>query len=393
MKPNPGGHLALEEIIGRDELISEMWEILEGRSIYMNDLRRIGKSKIMEKMHGELPTGWRSAMGDLEGIKSREELARWFYKNSFSHLSLDKKSWKKVGEIMSALGGSEIGGVLKLPDGKKFPWKEIVERTFADLNESCEKDGEKFVFFLDEIPYMLEEVYKIEGASAAIEIIDVIRGLAAHYNNIRFVLTGSVGLHHIISILKKAGYNGPALNNFSRITPGPLSNEYAQKLVKELIKGRGLKISEPIDDIARELAQMTGGVAFYIHRLIDRTDRQIEYSINDFNDLIEDELTDADEDWDLQHYYTRIGTTYYTGGGEKELALAILDSLILSGKELSLKHLFEMVKKRGVDIDEEEARGTLKLLHKDHYINKSRTGEYSFRMELVARWWKLERDL
>ena len=45
--PNPGGQLAPEQILGRDPLIAQMWSILEGRSIYMNDLRRIGKTQIM----------------------------------------------------------------------------------------------------------------------------------------------------------------------------------------------------------------------------------------------------------------------------------------------------------------------------------------------------------
>jgi hypothetical protein len=40
MRPNPGGQLAPGNIVGRDKLIAQMWTILRGRSIYMNDLRR-----------------------------------------------------------------------------------------------------------------------------------------------------------------------------------------------------------------------------------------------------------------------------------------------------------------------------------------------------------------
>lgn len=40
MKPNPGGQLSPEQIVGRDALIADMWGILQGRSIYMNDRRR-----------------------------------------------------------------------------------------------------------------------------------------------------------------------------------------------------------------------------------------------------------------------------------------------------------------------------------------------------------------
>ena len=57
MKPNPGGQLATENIVGRDDLIADMWEILEGRSIYMNDLRRVGKTMILRKMEANPPPG------------------------------------------------------------------------------------------------------------------------------------------------------------------------------------------------------------------------------------------------------------------------------------------------------------------------------------------------
>ena len=67
MKPNPGGQLAAENIVGRDELIADMWSILEGRSIYMNDLRRVGKTMILDKMKAKPPRGWLAIKRDLGG--------------------------------------------------------------------------------------------------------------------------------------------------------------------------------------------------------------------------------------------------------------------------------------------------------------------------------------
>jgi hypothetical protein len=47
IRTNPGGQLDPSEILGRDELIQRIWNVLEGRCVYMNDLRRIGKTQIM----------------------------------------------------------------------------------------------------------------------------------------------------------------------------------------------------------------------------------------------------------------------------------------------------------------------------------------------------------
>ena len=75
MKPNPGGQLAAENIVGRDGLIADMWAILEGRSIYMNDLRRVGKTMILNKMVAEPPSGWLPVKRELGGCHTAAEFA------------------------------------------------------------------------------------------------------------------------------------------------------------------------------------------------------------------------------------------------------------------------------------------------------------------------------
>jgi hypothetical protein len=65
MKPNPGGQLDAKDIIGRDDLVRGMWEVLEGRSIYMNDLRRIGKTQILNRMEALVPQGDREKLLEL----------------------------------------------------------------------------------------------------------------------------------------------------------------------------------------------------------------------------------------------------------------------------------------------------------------------------------------
>ena len=42
-----------------------MWSILEGRSIYMNDLRRVGKTMILDKMKAKPPRGSDSTISGI----------------------------------------------------------------------------------------------------------------------------------------------------------------------------------------------------------------------------------------------------------------------------------------------------------------------------------------
>ena len=87
MIPNPGGQLAPDHIVGREELIHRMWAILNGRGIYMNDLRRVGKTMILEKMAAKPPAGWLTIKRDLGGCHTAVEFATQAYRDAESALS------------------------------------------------------------------------------------------------------------------------------------------------------------------------------------------------------------------------------------------------------------------------------------------------------------------
>jgi hypothetical protein len=107
-------------------LIAEMWNILEGRSIYMNDLRRIGKTQIMVKMHAFPPSGWLVVKQDLGGTHSAAEFASAACRMSANVLGGKKQVLRVMQSILKEAKGIEIGGFLKLPDGAPAPWKEVL---------------------------------------------------------------------------------------------------------------------------------------------------------------------------------------------------------------------------------------------------------------------------
>jgi hypothetical protein len=43
------------------------------------------------------------------------------------------------------------------------------------------------------------------------EMLDLLRSLSQTHQRVRFVLTGSVGLHHVLSALRAKGYAGSPL--------------------------------------------------------------------------------------------------------------------------------------------------------------------------------------
>ena len=243
MKPNPGGQLDASEIIGRDQLITKMWEVLSGRNIYMNDLRRIGKTMILSKMQSAPPKGWRVSKRDFEGLRSADEFATQVFRDALNLQSREKRIFKRMTALLGNVDEFEVPGILKIKLSDRTvasPWKEVLTRTLADLHDAYGSGNERVVFLWDEIPLMIENILVEEGASQAMEVLDTLRSLSQDYPSIRFVLTGSVGIHHILKRLRQDGYNNSPLITFERIAPGPLAESDAVCLAEALIIGAGL---------------------------------------------------------------------------------------------------------------------------------------------------------
>ena len=389
MKSNPGGQLSPHQIIGRDALIAEMWSILEGRSIYMNDLRRIGKTQIMVKMHAQPAAGWTTVKCDLGGLHTAAEFATQAYRMSHEVLGKQQKALRRMEELIQKAKGSEIAGLVKLPDGTPAPWKEVLRRTFADIGEAMTALGSthRMVFFWDEVPFLLDNIAKREGPAVAMEVLDVLRSLGQDHDRIRLLLTGSIGLHHILSELKQHGYNNSPLNRMELVQPGPLAEADAITLAADLLQGDGIKCDDRAE-CARFIADSVGCVSFYVHKLISRLPRQSAVTPQSIQTVLHREITSDNNDWDLKHYRERL-TPYY--GKDEPVALEVLDSLAVTDTMP-----FQAIRREVaacMKVDDERLRSLLGLLCRDHYLVRTEDNHYRFYLGLIRRWWRLSRSL
>jgi hypothetical protein len=392
MKPNPGGQLDPSSIVGRDDLICKMWGILEGRSIYMNDLRRVGKTMILNKMHSAPPSHWLAIKRDLGGCHTAAEFATQAFRDSEDLLRLHTRVLRRMSNLLGKLKGTEIAGILKLPDGTAAPWKDVLSRTFSDLQDEMMATDEFVVFLWDEVPFLIDNVCKREGANTAMEILDALRSLGQDYSRVRLVLTGSIGLHHVLTDLRAKGYINSPLNHMERIAPGPLEQADAIVLAENLLAGAGVTcVDSPA--CAAAVAESVGHVAFYIHKLISRLPKPRKGESVDpafIERALQKEIIHPDGDWDFEHYRKRLRHYY---GRNENLALHILDAIAASEPPLTLDQIRKQVASQTRLIDIERLRELLKLLQQDHYLERDGTGRYAFRFPLVRRWWRFDRSL
>ncbi len=207
IKPNPGGIIDPQNVIGRDKLIADIWERLEQQSIILSAERRMGKTTVIKKMEAEAGKHQIALYRDLEGIKSVVGFVEAIWQDVAAYLSRIKRTSKTVQGFLRAFQGVEIKG-FKIPELIAPQWDKLLSAIIADLLSAQES---QVIFFWDEVPYLLDNISK-NKPEEAMQLLDVLRSLRHNYPQIRMVFTGSIGLHHIVNKLKDSGYRNDPTN-------------------------------------------------------------------------------------------------------------------------------------------------------------------------------------
>jgi AAA+ ATPase superfamily predicted ATPase len=394
MKANPGGQIDSANIIGRDAVIVELWERLAQQSIVLTAERRMGKTTIVKQMVKEGRVNVFPIYRDLEKVVSPAE----FVSNILTDISVYQTGTKWVeglfGKFTKNFAGWQIGNIIKIPETSTDRWKEILENAIdyvmshplpVDDWEDRQK-RKQIIFFWDELPMMLDNFLKREnGALVAMEVLDTLRALRQTYPELRMVYTGSIGLHHVISKLKDAGYNNAPTNDMYTCDLQPLDPDAAIDLAEQLLEGENIATTDR-SAVAIEISQQVDRIPFYIHHsILKLKSLRQQISLNLVKEQIDLVLCDPNP-WDMNHYQERIKTYYRDGSNE--IALAILDTLAGSTIGLNL----EQIRDRNLAIqDLEMFRTVLKLLRQDGYLVMNVDKIYSFRYGLIQRYWQYQR--
>ncbi len=387
MRVNPGGMLSSEEVVGRDRLIQKLWRILDRQSLVLTAERRMGKTSIVKKMTSESANDAIAIYRDLEGIKTAADFARRVLEDVEGYLSRFGKGAVKVRALLKSLTGVEIAGVLKLPERAEAHWNDVLQRTMEDLLENQDRP---VIFFWDELPLMLYDIKQQQGETVAQEILDVLRSQRQTHANLRMVFTGSIGLHNVLTTLKRSGYANDPTNDMKTVDVPPLSQVDAEDLARQLIVGEGLAIEA--DLTVQEIATAADCIPFFIHQLIDHlVDNEAEGEAINISAIVKQYMLDPQDPWHLRYYRERIDSYYLKD--DKTIALALLDVLALATQPISFEDLFNRMQSQTDAFDAESVRDVLTLLQRDHYVEQADVNAFRFRFALIQQSWVIHRGL
>ncbi len=390
MKSNPGGQIDVKAAIGRDPLIQTLWESIEQQSLIITAERRIGKTTVIKKMCAEPAAGWMPVFQDLERFHTAAEFAMSVYKEIHEFLGGKGKATRRAKEWFTAMGGTEIGGLFKLPEKPGAHWKDILSRAIEDLIHENEATGTKLLFLWDEMPFMLANIRDREGEQTAMEVLDLLRALRQTHAPLRMVITGSIGLHHVLASLKKKNYANSPVNDMHAVDVQPLDEADAITLATQLIEGENLA-APAIAEAAAAIAHEADCFPFYIHHIVRALKiRGLAANPENVSKVVASQLVDANDPWELLHYRERI-PNYYPD--DQKTVLLILDQLATQTEAATVNELLVMLKGASAFDDRERLLLLLSLMERDHYLKRDDAGRYRFRFPLISRWWKINRGL
>src|SRR5262249_6974208 len=146
------------------------------------------------------------------------------------------RTTERVRAVLREVRGGEIGKLGKFPESARQHWKALLSNTLYDLSEHQQ---DMLGVFWAEGPLMPHNIATAEGEAVALEPLDSLRAVRQSYPNFRMVFTGSIGLHNVLSLLRRAGYANDPTNDMAAITVPPLAPPDAAELALQLLTGIG----------------------------------------------------------------------------------------------------------------------------------------------------------
>ena len=389
MQINPGGRLRTDDVIGRDRDIARYWSVLERQGLVISAERRIGKTHIVLKMRDECRDGYLALYQDLEAVHSIADLIRSIYSTveqsagTTPHLKALVAKW-------SGLLPKRIGGV-EMPSGDDA-WQALLADAFDDLIQVA--DGRRVLMLWDEFPLMLHNLQLRQGPDPAIHLLDHLRALRlARADRLRFLFTGSIGLHLVLRSLREAGNANAPVNDMLSLTVPPMARSDTYDLAAALL-AETPAVPALIPGLAAHIADQVGGIPYYIHHVVDQLAQlRRPPDLGDVAAAVNRLVHDPHDPADLHYYVNRLASYY--SDADRSLALIVLDVIAGRPSPAPLPDILNLCRHREPSLSDEQVRRILIVLAEDHYIERRKGAQgtaFDFRWQLVKRWWRETRS-
>lgn len=353
--PQPGSPGDPRHFVGRARTtrIAEA-RLSVGTNLALTDPRRMGKSSWLEHFCATTQN-FDTVYVDYQGVRTCEE----FLVRTATHLgrarSVPSKAKSALASFFDNLGLQEVSaGPVKVKVGvHSMSPTALLSNTVLAVDEHA--IARPVLVCMDEVPWAIRNIAQREGPQAASELLQTLRALRHEARQIRWIVCGSIGFHHV---LRQCGATVGDINDLDSLPLGPLDPQEALELAERLLLGARLRATEAA---VSALAERCGGIPFLLHKVASmlgdqardgRVDApEVEKAFLEFVD-------DRDESRAVTHLLERLDPNY---GADAELARTILDTLAVSDTPVP----YEDFERDGA---QDRTREVVDFLLDDHYL-------------------------
>jgi hypothetical protein len=380
IRPNPGGTLPVDQIIGRDAELELLMERLSAQSVALVGLRRMGKTSLCHLLRAR----WgpeRCFYVDLEGLSSPARALERVHDAVKSRLGPASQalSWRNSQDRLISKG--KVAGVeleLKEPD-----WALWLDSLAADLGGQKEAP---MVLILDEITVFVDGLIQRHREQEAMVFLDRLRAARQQHPGLRMVLTGSIGLQESVDQLHARGHANNPINDLHMMDLGCLSSAAAVQLARSLLSQLPGDAAS-IEDLAPHLAKTSEGHPYVLQHLaleLHRAGRPA--TRHQVDEALSALLLNGQDPLQLYSYLSRLER--YHSPADMEAVKLLLDAVALQPGQTGAQ-----LRERLSHLPDEQLRKLLRQLRRDHYLQRLEDSRWSFALQIFLRWWKLEREL
>ena len=411
MQPYPltptAGTISPDRIVGRAKEISQIKKLLEGQSIVLDDIRRMGKTMLLQKFA-------------YLSVKNNEPNKAIYFifqgkqnVNSLTDVLLnelrvkEKYGWLKVQmnrchELYQKFAGTKAG--IKYNDIEfsfalpefNAKWDEVFRACIEDLADRQADRGETLTLIFDELPIMLWDWISTGKARDAMAFLDLLRDI--HYsmkesNRIRFVFCGSIGMEVVLAKLKQEfQYTGEPFNYTRKFRLPPMGDTDALFLCKCLyLSGFQCGIELSITAYFQKITKACNNLPYFVNAVFAtiQVDHDSVLSAQTIEQAIKTVLTDTGSAFDVFKQLDERLTTYYSPTTAKAMRSC------LSALAKSRTPLTEDALKMQLPFEENETQTALETLWRDELLirtfDENENRQFAFKYNLIKQWWRLNK--
>lgn len=410
MQPYPltptAGTIQPDKIVGRAREINQLKTLLEGQSVVVDDIRRMGKTMLLKKfaylsvenneankaiyfMFQGTPTV--SALTDVLLNELRIKERHGWLKVQMNRCH---ELYQKFAGIKAEVKYQDIAFSFALPafDGK---WSDTFRACIEDLADRQADKNETLTLIFDELPIMLWDWIKNGKEADAMAFLDLLRSL--HYslkdgNRIRFIFCGSIGMEVVLSKLKQDfQYTGEPFNYTKKYHLPPMDETDASFLCEFLfLSGFHCEVETQRSTYFRQINEACNNLPYFINAVFATLQISHDSLLSEqkIKAAIRSILTDTGSTFDVFKQLDERLTTYYPNTAN--VMRSCLNELAKSPTPVA-----EDALKSQFPFDEAVTQSALETLWRDELLvrtfDENDNRQFTFKYNLIKQWWKLNK--